>query len=589
MKKLFLFLIYILSIINGFFFTTYFRIKGGVYLSLIFSFILFFLIKKSIKININLRKKVIILIFSIIFSFFTILGYKLNITNSLRGGTYSENYIANFVLTDLHAFIFICIDVYSILKFIIAKLKCLKYIDVNYKEDKINIENILLVTSILFLCYIPYFFVYYPGIVIADSNSTIYQVLYGNLNNQFSYFYSLYFGLITNICNKNLTLAIAVSTILQMLYTSFGISYLINWIKSKGISKKICIFLILLFGIVPFLAVQSIIMWRDTIFSISVMLWTLLLLDYCISDGKVFNKRYVFKTILLILLIVLSRNNGFFVILVTFLFIIMLKFFNMIKFKIKTITLLCFLGAFLYLGILSPIYERYNLKEAFSDSLAIPLQQMASVVVNNGKISKEDNKILNNIIPTNLFFSIYKPCVVDPIKWNKFFNDDYIKKHKLLFFKTYLSLMVKNPLEYIKAWGLETYGFWAFNNWELNKVDNNILDGAIYQLSQSNLGVKERNLLENDYIDLKEIFIVNDKFISLSIVNWFIFFVLLVVILNKNYKLIIGLSPSIGLIFSLLISSPIAYWQRYGLAEYYLLPIYIIILIYGIKEPKKIY
>ena len=385
------------------------------------------------------------------------------------------------------------------------------------------------------------------------------------------------------MCNNNLTNAIAVTTIIQMIYSAFGISYLINWLNNKGINKKICTFITLLFGIVPFFAVQTIIMWRDTIFSISVMLWTLLLIDYCIYNKEIFNIKFILKNILLIILIILSRNNGFFVILVTFLILIILKIFKAIKFNVKVLTLLCFLGVFLYLGILSPIYKRYNLKEAYSDSLGVPLQQMASVVVNKGNIDEKELEVLNKITPIYLYYDVYRPCIVDTLKWNSSFNDNYIKENKDLFFKTYLSLLVKNPVQYIKSWGLITYGYWAFNNWELNNVNNNILFGDINQLSHSNLNVKEKDLLKNKFIDLKKIFIIDDTFISLSIVNWFIFFICLVLIIKKNYKFLISLAPSLGVIFSLFIASPNAYWQRYEFAIYYLLPVFIYILIYGLK------
>lgn len=584
MKRIMLFLLYLLGLINGLFFTIYFRINCGFYLSLIISFLLIFLIKKAWKIKMDNRSKILLLMFSLIFTFFIILGYKLNIEASFRQGNYLVNYIKDFLLIDLYGAIFICTDIYFILKYIIYKLKILNKIKLKESLFNNKIKKIFLLMLVLFVLWLPYFLIYYPGIVIADSNATLYQALSGNLNNHFSYFYSLYVKFVIDMCNNNLTNAIAVTTIIQMIYSAFGISYLINWLNNKGANKKICTFITLLFGIVPFFAVQTIIMWRDTIFSISVMLWTLLLIDYCIYNKEIFNIKFILKNILLIILIILSRNNGFFVILVTFLILIILKIFKAIKFNVKVLTLLCFLGIFLYLGILSPIYKHYNLKEDYSDSLGVPLQQMASVVVNKGNIDEKELEVLNKITPIYLYYGVYRPCIVDTLKWNPSFNDNYIKENKDLFFKTYLSLLVKNPVQYIKSWGLITYGYWAFNNWELNNVNNNILFGDIDQLSRSNLDVKEENLLKNKFIDLKKIFIIDDTFISLSIVNWFIFFICLVLIIKKNYKFLISLAPSLGVIFSLLIASPNAYWQRYGLVEYYLLPVYVLILIYAFKE-----
>ena len=53
--------------------------------------------------------------------------------------------------------------------------------------------------------------------------------------------------------------------------------------------------------------------------------------------------------------------------------------------------------------------------------------------------------------------------------------------------------------------------------------------------------------------------------------------------MSKNKELIISLSLSLGIILSLLIATPNAYWQRYEFAIYYLIPVFIYILIYGLK------
>lgn len=42
----------------------------------------------------------------------------------------------------------------------------------------------------------------------------------------------------------------------------------------------------------------------------------------------------------------------------------------------------------------------------------------------------------------------------------------------------------------------------------------------------------------------------------------------------------IAAAPSVGLVLTLLIATPYAYWQRYGLAQYYLLPVYLLVACY---------
>ena len=63
---------------------------------------------------------------------------------------------------------------------------------------------------------------------------------------------------------------------------------------------------------------------------------------------------------------------------------------------------------------------------------------------------------------------------------------------------------------------------------------------------------------------------------------------MIILIGKRKYSWLVILAPSLGNIATLLIASPYAYWQRYGLVEYYLLPVYVVIVIYALKKRKRI-
>ena len=48
-----------------------------------------------------------------------------------------------------------------------------------------------------------------------------------------------------------------------------------------------------------------------------------------------------------------------------------------------------------------------------------------------------------------------------------------------------------------------------------------------------------------------------------------------------------AIAPTLGLAITLFVATPYAYWQRYGLAQYYLVPFYIFIVVYLLKEKKE--
>ncbi|MBR2736192.1 MAG: hypothetical protein IKD86_02655, partial [Firmicutes bacterium] len=74
---------------------------------------------------------------------------------------------------------------------------------------------------------------------------------------------------------------------------------------------------------------------------------------------------------------------------------------------------------------------------------------------------------------------------------------------------------------------------------------------------------------------------------ALGSVCWILLFALLIVVIRREWTLMMALMPSIALFLTLLLASPYYYWQRYGLAEYYLLPVYIYIILCCFSPDRK--
>ena len=209
---------------------------------------------------------------------------------------------------------------------------------------------------------------------------------------------------------------------------------------------------------------------------------------------------------------------------------------------------------------------------------------MARVAALDGNMSASDAAYMDALLPLEEYPSTYRPCVVDLLKWDENFDQDYLNNHLSDFIKTYFSLFIKNPVCYIDAWELNTFGYWAVNIWELNFDTGNIRKGNLNELDKyKEWGITQTNLLDNGYIDLTQIFSIDSSILSLAIINWFIFFIILLMIIMKKTKWGIAIAPSFGLIITLFIATPYAYWQRYGLAEYYLLPFYILLTLFVLK------
>ncbi|HCR43190.1 MAG TPA: hypothetical protein DIV41_01290, partial [Ruminococcaceae bacterium] len=62
---------------------------------------------------------------------------------------------------------------------------------------------------------------------------------------------------------------------------------------------------------------------------------------------------------------------------------------------------------------------------------------------------------------------VYNPLTADNIKFNKNFDNEFLENNKAKFFKTWAGMFPHNVKEYIKAYCLETVGYWHIGteNW----------------------------------------------------------------------------------------------------------------------------
>lgn len=542
---------------------------------------------KQKKASINKVESVIFLLYSFLFSIANIMGMHIITNGNFYFGLLNENYITSYTFNDIVGlfvltYVFWRLLVWGYNKFTLNYNK----VDLHCNTVKVDIKVCIPIALVLFALWIPYFVVYYPGFIFPDSLSSIYQALGAPLNNHHPIVYTLFikvclrFGMII----KDITFGCAIYTIIQMAYIAFALGYMICWLKGKGVSRRICIIIMLCFGFLPFIAQNSIAMWKDPIFSASILLWSIHLFDYVLSDGEILNsdKYYLIKSCLLILLICFSRNNGFYLILVSELVFIILL---ILKRKEKNVELrkICFsTGVMLIIVYLitGPVYSKLGIKEEKVESLGIFLNQMARVAAYDGNMSKEDREFMDNLLPLEKYAETYRPCVVDLLKWDEDFNEDFLKGRTKEFIRTYFSLMIKNPRLYIEAWELNTFGYWAPNYWEFFDDEDNITKGDLPSFYiWDHKGISPKNLLDNVQIDWNSILKNKGRAIYLAVINWLVFLIIAVIFAKRKLNYLMFLAPSLGLIATLLIATPYVYWQRYGLAEYYLLPVYLFVLV----------
>ena len=569
---------------TAFYLQKYMMLPDNGFLWIVIAILLCFIFNKNLLLNSRLEMAAI-LFFSVSLSVATISGFHISINGSLYFGFITENFILKYTFDDVIGFFLLTYAFFKIFSYFYKRIISINYkLNITKEYKRGRIEYCIIVAGFIFMSWLPYFLIYYPGFIFPDSLSSIYQALGEPLNNHHPVMYTLFLKLCLNlgILIKDITFGCALYTLAQMIYIAFCLGYMVCWLKNKGISIQKCIVIMVSFAFLPFIAQNSIAMWKDPFFSATILLWSLHLLDYVMSEGRIFleQKWYVIKSCILIFLICFSRNNGFYLVLFSELIFIGVRVLNKKKDLLVGLKGLCVstgVALICVYFITNPIYTCLGIKSEPVESLGIFLNQMARVVAYEGKMSEEDYQFMDNLLPIEKYSGTYRPCVVDRLKWDEDFDQEFLNEHLADFIKTYFSLMVKNPKLYIGAWELNTFGYWAPNRWELFSDNSNIEKGDLDSFyTWDHKGINPRNLLEN-IVDQNDVISYKGTTLYLAEINWLVLLALMLIFIRKRHY-IIAVAPSLGLIATLFIATPYAYWQRYGLAEYYLLPIYIFIM-----------
>lgn len=439
-----------------------------------------------------------------------------------------------------------------------------------------QIKWLFLLATIFFIAWLPYFFIYYPGLIYGDSLNSVTQALHAApYTNHFPLIYTFFVELCIKIGTfiGDLTLGCAIYTVIQMLVIGFLCAYLVCWLYHKGISKSVCFFFILIFCFAQCFPQHAISMWKDPIFSAALMFYSLKLFDLVLSKGSIGNKvSFIVETLLSILVVCFTRNNGIYIIAFCLVLLLAIAYRQKLFTRLRGILIL-HLACLLFVAVLTgPIFKHFGIENEAVETFGIPLQQIARTVTYDGDFTEDDLAFVNEILPLENWKADYTPSLVDPVKWDLSFNAAFFTENKGEFLAVWFRTLLRNPGRYVEAWILSTYGYWSPTSWELGGFKNNIMFGNPSALDTwyLPLDIDQQNLTGND--NLKTVFSLTTPTLYIGLLTWVIFFMVLYACWKGGPRFSILFAPAIGNLLTLMLAAPMAYWPRYSLVYLYMLP-----------------
>lgn len=557
MKKVFRYIIIIIiTFFSTFFLWKKFNVDGNNILYPIAAIMIFCFINDRLK-NIDKRKYIITFLVAFIFSSIEVIGEQINNNFSIEKISLI-NYVGYFILI-----FFTTLFVFDVFK-----------INFNVFENKIEEKckkNYIIYIVLILVCWMPYFFRYFPGLLTADSCTQVSQAIgLTELSNHHPIFHTGIISIFVNLGINlfgNINYGVAMYTVVQMSLMAISFSYVLYYLYKNNVPFFIRFFALIYYMLYPINALFSITMWKDILFAGIIPIFVIQCDKVIKMPEKFLKDKVKLITFAIVsILVCYLRNNGVYIVLLTmfFLFIIERKYWKKMGIVFAGTLIIFFITK-------SIIFSIFNVSEGnIGEMLSIPLQQIARV-----EKYHKDNLDINTIYQINKFFNIenigekYNPVLSDPVKAE--FKNEVFKDNKVEFVKLWGKLLLRYPKDYIESFISNSYGYYypEAKHWVANRT-----------MEPNNMGLEQTPLIKgkivskiDSLIERREIPIVS-MFFSIGFAVWLTIICLAYMVYSKKYANLVMFIP-IFVLWLTIIASPVFCEYRYAYPIFTTLPIYI--------------
>lgn len=476
----------------------------------------------------------------------------------------------------------------------------LKYVDKFkiQKSDNINYKKIFVITFLIILFFnFLVFLALYPGEYGYDAGFQIMEILEKDvqITSHFSLLFSFILAKVVNLGKVlfgSYQVGFGIYCFLQMTFLSY-VATKITVFCTKRIPNKIIYFInILFFSFFPLYTLMSISAAQDSVFAGLFCLIILNVIELIENKDYWKNKLKPISLGILIFLLCLIRNNGFYCILISIPFI-----FLACKNKKVAVLLIFIIPLFAYKIYSGPVFNILGVTktDTFREMLSIPSQQFARVYNYNLKVfSKEELKQLKKFYPRieDFKYYTYRQSIADPTK--SVLNNKYVKSNLKDYISLWTSNGIKDPENYVEAFLLNSLGFWYPNkNYNDDRmyhpyIEIEMMDAAKWNPRYVQIKRESKFPIYEKILNItigknawKRIPVISTIFTTGTYFIIFIFLFLLT-ILRRNFKYMLPISIILGL-YATLFLSPVALF-RYCFPIIMVSPLMINLILYQKKN-----
>lgn len=317
---------------------------------------------------------------------------------------------------------------------------------------------------VMFLAWMPCFFAYYPALFNYDVINQYTQILTGEYNQHHPISHTLLCQFFLWIGDKinNVNLGFAFYSLFQMICLSGALTYGVLFLRRMHIRRWIVNVVFVwcaLFLMHPILALS---ITKDTMFSVFALMTFLLILQFEQIQNELMRVRLFRGLGMFISLagMILFRNNAKYAVSIYVVVLLVIAIKVKRYWKLLLISVLSLVAA---VGVNSFLCNHLAAEPGnMRESLCVLMQQVARVYDYHQdelleKLNTDDIDLLYRCCSQE-FLEQYHPEYADYVKIGV--NSDTIRNNKVDVIKLYLKIGSKYPVEYIRAFGDLTQGYW---------------------------------------------------------------------------------------------------------------------------------
>lgn len=455
-----------------------------------------------------------------------------------------------------------------------------------FTESKVLSKKwIGIIFATIFLMWFFPFLAFYPGNLSPDSYSSINQAM----THISSTAHPVLFTLFVKICLEiglllfhNMNAAIATFSIVQMLMLDVILTYTVWWLMRHGVPRILLGLTVAYYALNPLICRYSFTMWKDILFSGTILLLVLFLYDLVTEESKSLNNNEtLMQFVTLSVLVSFLRNRIVYAVICVFLLLIIVT-----KGCRKKLALVFVITGAFILVIQGPVYHCLNIKASnFAEGQGVSLQQIGAVVSEDGELSEEERKFIDKMIPLEDMASVYRPGTVDVLKGCPTFDHDFLNSHPEEYMRVWRGVVLKNPGIALKAWLMNTRGFWGFNVW---------MEPFAITWPSEEYGIFQENYIKK-YCGIDLAYISNGllvhvdkapvvrRIFELGTLGWLGVYCCIRQIQKRRNAVLLALLPLNALWIVLIFTTPVFFEPRYMFSHFLALPVMLCLLLMGDK------